>query len=214
VYSAYAADPGKQRAWDAANPGNAAIRDEVVSVLMPLLGEASAGDGLVLDAGCGTGWWLERAAAAGVPPARLAGVDMLDARVAAARRRVPGATIHRADVRTLPLDDESCAMVTLLTVLSALAGDDDVRRALREARRVLAPGGRLAIWEPRVPTANRHTRRIALRAMREVLGAGLEVRTMTVAPPLARRAPAWYGALSRVPLLRTHRLVVARAASG
>jgi hypothetical protein len=86
----------------------------------------------------------------------------------------------------------------------------DARAALLEARRVLAPGGAVAVWEPRWPTLNRHTRLVRIAELRDALGGDLEVRTITLAPPLARRAGRLYGSLARVAPLRSHRLVLAR----
>jgi len=210
VYAGYCADASRRRAWDARNPGNVAIREELVRSLLELVPEAIAGEGLLLDAGCGTGWWLERLLAQGVAPERLAGVELLAERASAAAARVPGASIEQADVRRLPLPDGSCSLVTLFTVLSSMGSAADARAALLEARRVLAPGGAVAVWEPRWPTLNRHTRLVRIAELRDALGGDLEVRTITLAPPLARRAGRLYGSLARVAPLRSHRLVLAR----
>jgi SAM-dependent methyltransferase len=211
VYAGYRADRRRQRAWSAGNVGNAAMREEVLRTLLELEPRALAGDGLVLDAGCGTGWWLECLAQHGVATSRLVGVDLLVARARAAGERVPGARVLAGDVRQLPLPAGACSLVMLFTVLSAMGSPQDVRSALGEARRVLARGGTIAIWEPRVWTPNPHTRLVGLRELRTVLGGELGVRTLTLAPPLARRVGArLYGPLARIPPLRTHRLVVAR----
>lgn len=211
VYEGYGEDRRRRRAWSAGNAGNAAIREEVLRALLELVPRALAGGGLVLDAGCGTGWWLERLVRDGVAANRLAGVDLLAARVRAARARVPGAHVLEGDVRSLPLPGGSCSLVMIFTVLSAMGSPEDARRALGEARRVLAPGGAIAVWEPRVWTSNPHTRLVGLGELRAALGGELTVRTLTLAPPLARRVgPRAYGLLARIAPLRTHRLVVAR----
>jgi len=210
VYADYRQDSRRRRAWSAGNAGNVAMREEVLRALLELVPGPLAGGGLVLDAGCGTGWWLARLAREGVATERLMGVDLLADRARAAGERVPGVRVVEGDVRRLPAPAGSCSLVLLFTVLSAMGSADDVRLALGEARRVLARGGAVAIWEPRVWTPNPHTRLVGLRELRAVLGAELEVRTVTLAPPLARRAGRLYGPLVRIALLRTHRLVVAR----
>jgi SAM-dependent methyltransferase len=210
VYAGYRVDPAKHRAWDAANPGNLAMREEVARAILAEVPGLAGGDGLVLDAGCGSGWWLQRLVAAGVDPARLVGVDLLDERVAAARERVPGARVAAGDIRSLDLPEASCGLVSFLTVLSAMRDEAAMREALGEARRVLAPGGVIAVWEPRVRTRNRHTRHVSLRLLAEAGGAAPRARSITLAPPLARHAGRAYGALARVPLLRSHRLVTLR----
>jgi SAM-dependent methyltransferase len=209
VFGAYGSDPGRRRAWDAENPGNAAIRDEVARATLGVLAAHDPG-GQLLDAGCGSGWWLERLTQAGVPGDRLVGVELLPDRAAAARARTGGAEVHCGDIRSLPLPGACCALVTLFTVLSGMDTAGAVQAALHEARRVLAPGGAIVVWEPRVPTRNPDTRLIRVRDLRRALGPGIDVRSITLAPPLARRAGPAYGLLTALPPLRSHRLMVAR----
>jgi SAM-dependent methyltransferase len=192
------------RKWRADNPGNIAIRGEVAAAMLPLV----PGDGELLDAGCGTGWWLERLLAAGVAPERLHGLELDPGRVAAARVRAPGSTVVEGDLRALPYADGRFAGVFLLTVLSST---EDPRSAAAEAWRVLAPGGVLVVWEPRVPNPlNRRTRVVDRTLLREVTGAEADGRTLTLVPALARRlgplTAAWYPRLAALPPLRTHRL--------
>ncbi len=209
VFGGYREDPRRRRAWDAGNAGNAAIRDELARSTLAALAGHDPG-GLILDAGCGSGWWLARLIAEGVAPPRVVGVDLLADRARAAGDRVPDATVLCADIRSLPLDSDSCAFVTLFTVLSGMGSAADVAAALEEVRRVLGPGGAVVVWEPRVLTRNPDTRLIRLRELRRGLGSEMSSRSITLAPPLARRAGSAYGALAALPLLRSHRLVVAR----
>ncbi len=178
--------------------------------MLELVPEQINGSGTLLDAGCGTGWWLERLLREGVPPQRLAGVELLPERARAAAARVPGARIEQADARALPLPDGSCSLVSLFTVLSSTASSAEAAGALREALRVLAPGGAVAVWEPRWLTLNRHTRLVRLRELRAALEGELTLRAITLAPPLARRAGRLYEPLARLAPLRSHRLVIAR----
>jgi SAM-dependent methyltransferase len=209
VYAGYRADPRKHRAWDAGNRGNASIREELAQAVLGVARGALGGGGTLLDVGCGTGWWLERLVREGVPVERLMGVELLTQRVQAARARAPGARIVHTDSRRLPLGDSSCSLVTLFTVLSSMSSSAEVRATLVEVWRVLAPGGAVAVWEPRWPTPNRHTRLIRLGELRAVLGMELSVRTITLAPPLARSAGSLYEPLARIAPLRSHRLMVA-----
>jgi len=213
VYYEYRADPRKARTWDSSNRGNRAMRDEVAHLVLTRVAAVGGGERLIVDVGCGTGWWLARIAAAGVPARRLAGVDLLEQRVRVARERLPGARIERAAAGGLPFADASADVVSFFTVLSAMPSAAAGAQALAEAARIVAPGGTVVVWEPRVPTRNPHTRLVRLSEVRAALGDDLMVRSVTVAPPLARRAGRWYAALARVPALRTHRLVLAQPES-
>ena len=61
-----------------------------------------------------------------------------------AREHVPAAQVLRAPAEDLPFEDDSFDTVVSTLVL---CGVDDQPRALREARRVLRPGGRLLFLE-------------------------------------------------------------------
>lgn len=218
VYSEYSRNARKQRAWSANNPGNVAIRSELVDHLMRRIGPELAGTGAILDAGCGTGWWLRALADAGVAPERLHGIDIQPQRVADARRAVPGAKIEAGDAERLPFPDESFAVVVQLTLLSSLGSHGAIRKALGEGMRVLAPGGLLLVYEPRVPNPlNRHT---LLVRDSDLDAAGISPReqsSLTLVPALARRlgggTQSRYARLSRLPMLRTHRLIFYRAST-
>ncbi len=155
--------------------------------------------------------------------ARLHGIDLSPERVTAARARVPDAQLAAGDMRRLPYDAGRFDVVTVFTVLSSIGGRVDVQWALGEARRVLADDGVALVWEPRVPNPlNRDTRVIGRRELAAAFPERtLQSVTTTVVPALARRlgrATPWlYPRLSRIGMLRTHRLVRAsgsRSASG
>jgi ubiquinone/menaquinone biosynthesis C-methylase UbiE len=178
-----------------------------------------AGSGDILDAGCGNGWWLRSLVAAGVAPERLYGIDIQPERVTGAREAVPGAAIAVGDARNLRFPDESFAVVLQLTLLSSLGSHRAIRESLGEGMRVLAPGGILLIYEPRVPNPlNRHT---LLVKDEDLAAAGVAPReeiSLTLVPALARRlgkrTRAGYERLARLPFLRTHRLIAYRAQAG
>ena len=190
------------------------MRQELVRTAFALAdGALRAGD--VLDVGCGTGWWLKCLHERGIPPGRLNGVDVLDARVRAAAARVPGATIRRGDARSLPFEDDRFTAVTLFVVLSSLEDDDAVADTLREAERVTRADGSILVWDVRIPNPlNAATRRVSSRAVQALLGAPTATVTLTLVPPLARRlGPNGYARLAAIPILRSHRLSVHRGSA-
>jgi SAM-dependent methyltransferase len=192
------------RKWRADNPGNAAIRDEVAAAMLPLV----PGTGAILDAGCGNGWWLMRLRDSGVAQERLHGIELDPRRAAKAAAQVPGAVVETGDLRALPYADGRFACVFLLTVLSSMP---DPRGGIAEAWRVVAPGGALVVWEPRIPNLrNRRTRLVSATMLHDVTGATPHGRSLTLLPALARHlgplTPAWYPRLAAVPVLRSHRL--------
>jgi ubiquinone/menaquinone biosynthesis C-methylase UbiE len=216
VYSQYARSRRKRRAWAADNPGNAAIRGELLDHLLRLAGPEIAGSGAILDVGCGRGWWLRALIEAGVEPGRLHGIDIQPERVTAAREAAPGAEVQVGDAWNLRVADESFTVVLQLTLLSSLGSHRAIREALGEGMRVLAPGGLLLTYEPRVPNPlNRHT--LLLRD-EDLDAAGVTPRqqiSLTVLPAVARRlgrrTQQRYERLARLPFLRTHRLIAYRA---
>jgi ubiquinone/menaquinone biosynthesis C-methylase UbiE len=197
------------------NPGNRAARSELVAALLEHAAAGLASGLAMLDVGCGTGWWLEALAEAGARPDALHGLDVDGERVQAAANRVPGAAVRTGNAEALPYPDATFALVTQIVVLSSLPSSEAVVGALCEARRVLAPGGTIAVYEPRVPNPfNRATR---LLDDHELDRAGLAPRdglSLTLAPPLGRRlgrlTPSLHPLLSRIGPLLTHRLVVYR----
>ena len=108
------------------------------SVLGPLRAAlASAEVGRLLDVGGGTGNYSRALAADGWNPVVLdRNVEML--RLAAAK----GLAVSRADAVALPVPDASASAVTLISMLHHVPDWPD---ALAEARRVVVPGGVVAL---------------------------------------------------------------------
>jgi ubiquinone/menaquinone biosynthesis C-methylase UbiE len=96
----------------------------------------------VLEVGCGGGAFLGRLEKEGC---EAVGVDLLEDAVEAARKMVGGSVVLRADAVALPFDDSSFDRLASHHLVEHLA---DLPFALSEWRRVLAPGGRMAICTP------------------------------------------------------------------
>jgi SAM-dependent methyltransferase len=116
----------------------------------PLLDAAGVGAGTrVLDVGTGPGVVAGAAAARG---ARVTAIDAEPSMVEAAARNVPGLDVRLAVLPDLPLPDGEFDVVTGNFVIQATG---DPAAALTEFRRVLRPGGRLALtcWPETPPSA-------------------------------------------------------------
>jgi ubiquinone/menaquinone biosynthesis C-methylase UbiE len=106
--------------------------------------EVKPGD-RVLDVGCGTGR-LARFIASITGPAGVVGIDPLPDRVQVARANSPGLAFEVGTAEDLgAFADASFDVVCMSAVFHWVA---DKPRALREARRVLKPGGRLGMTTP------------------------------------------------------------------
>jgi SAM-dependent methyltransferase len=93
----------------------------------------------VLDMGCGTGEFLDMAATRG---AEVAGIDAAQAMVSIGRWRMPGADLRIGSIEDLPWPDDAFDVVTAFNAVQFAA---DRRAAMREAARVVRPGGHVAV---------------------------------------------------------------------
>jgi ubiquinone/menaquinone biosynthesis C-methylase UbiE len=106
----------------------------------------------VLDAGCGSGSFLPLLAELVGPAGRLTAIDLAAEHVDLASRRVAAAGIARqvevghGDIRRLPYPDGGFDAVWCANTVQYL-DDDELRAALAELRRVVRPGGTIAIKE-------------------------------------------------------------------
>jgi demethylmenaquinone methyltransferase/2-methoxy-6-polyprenyl-1,4-benzoquinol methylase len=96
----------------------------------------------VLDAACGTGDLAIADRKAGA--AHVTGLDFSERMLERARRKAPELEWVQGDMLALPFDDGSFDAATVGFGVRNVA---DLELSLRELRRVLRPGGRLAILE-------------------------------------------------------------------
>ncbi|KAA9152883.1 methyltransferase domain-containing protein [Amycolatopsis acidicola] len=118
-------------AVDAA-PGAAELRARTYELL-------DAAPGPVVDIGCGSGRAVAELHERGV---RAIGLDPSEEMLAAARSRRPDLDFRPGIADSLPLADGECTGYRADKVFHLLP---DPRPALHEARRVLAPGGRIVL---------------------------------------------------------------------
>jgi SAM-dependent methyltransferase len=128
-------------------------------VLERVIGELDlAPDPRILDAGCGSGRNMVELARRGA----VTGVELAEASAALARGRGAG-EVTEGSVMEMPFAEDSFDLAVCLDVIEHLPDD---RGALRELRRVIAPGGALVVTVPAYQwlwsghdEANQHCRR-------------------------------------------------------
>lgn len=149
----------EHRGWNAAAGEYDGAFARLTSQSIPAMLEAvDAGPGVrLLDLACGPGYVTARAAKRG---AKVIGLDFSVSMLDLARSRNPGLEFVEGDAESLTFADASFDAVTMNFGVLHL---DHPEKALAEAARVLAPGGRFAftVWAPPEQTA----------AFRIVLGA-------------------------------------------
>lgn len=116
-----------------------------------------AGDGPLLDVGCGAGQFLAFARDEGWTD--LVGLEPSPA-AAERARDASGASIHEVELRAAPLPEGSCAVVTLWDVIEHVP---DPRRVLERVAALVRPGGVVVMGTPNVEGLT--TRRFGARAL-------------------------------------------------
>jgi malonyl-CoA O-methyltransferase len=119
----------------------AAVQRAVQDRMLRLLAEAAPAARRALDVGAGTGALLERLAAAR-PGLVAAAVDLAPGMAGAAHARLPRALVAAGDAEALPFRAGAFDLVISTSTLQWLTR---LEPAFAEARRVLAPGGVLAV---------------------------------------------------------------------
>jgi ubiquinone/menaquinone biosynthesis C-methylase UbiE len=213
VYRSYVEEDRAARRWGTENRGNRAIMEERRRVMGELLGAAGLlplGDRHVLEVGCGTGHVLAGLTELGARSDRLVGVDLIDFRLAEARRAFPEITFERANAERLGFAHSSFDLLLLFVVLSSILDPTMRENVARECARVLRPGGAVLWYDFRYDNPqNRHVRGVPLREVRRLFpGFDVTARGLTVIPQVARRlgrlTGTAYPLLARIPPLRTY----------
>jgi SAM-dependent methyltransferase len=209
----------RERYWPAA-PAQVFVRQSRERALLSVLRRAGMlplGGRRILDVGCGTGQWLVDFETWGAERDRLAGMDLLPDRIAAARARVtPGADLREGDASRLPWPSSYFEIVVQSTVFSSVLDTATRQTLAAEMARVLAPAG-VIIWSDFFVNSPRNSavRGVRRREIAEMFpGFHIELRRITLAPPLARAvAPRSQLAATAIEALRvfnTHYLGVLR----
>lgn len=210
TYRAYD-ESGRAHLWDRANPGYARLSDDRDRAIREHLARSLPGTASprLLDVGCGDGG-LIAGALASWPDLEAVGIDLLPDRIDQALARGLPARFETASADALPFPDRSFDVVSAITLFSSIPSPTMEEAAARDIGRVLRPGGWLVWydlrrdnpWNPAVHGVP------AARLAALFPGWERELRSLTLAPPIARRlgplTPVAYPLLHALPPLRSH----------
>lgn len=172
----------------------------------------------ILDVGCGLGIEFPNLLRWGAEVGTLYGVDLMQERLQAARRR-SGAALACASASALPFADASFDLVSQNVVFSSIVDDATRLAAAAEMLRVLRPGGWLLWYDAFRSRGSDPHFRVVPRTQVERLFPGVvwAFRTLTSDIGVALRAQRWLGewslpVLDGTRLLHTHLLGLGRRA--
>lgn len=101
----------------------------------------------IIDVGCGSGLDIEFWHDAGWPADQLAGIDLVETRVDAARVRNPGVDIRVGTDVSLPFADGAFSVATAATVFSSIPSSAARATMFAEMERIVRPGGLVVIYD-------------------------------------------------------------------
>ena len=168
---------------------------------------------MILDVGCGRGFWLRQFIQWGAQPSNLFGIDLLQERIADGKKLCPsGVALHCGDATRLNFEDNSFDLVLQFTVFTSIL-DPEMKRAIaQEMTRVLKPGGSILWYDYFVSNPrNPDVRGVTANEIAELFpDLNIILQRITLAPPLGRvvgpTSAGLYRALSRCKFLCTHYL--------
>ncbi|MBV7539618.1 bifunctional 2-polyprenyl-6-hydroxyphenol methylase/3-demethylubiquinol 3-O-methyltransferase UbiG [Acidovorax sp. sic0104] len=171
----------------------------------------SLGHRRMLEVGCGSGGNLQDLLRLGATPGCLTGIELLPARAALARSLLPqDVTLLEEDAVHANVSPASQDAVLAFTLFSSLLDMAFRRQMAQTVWGWVAPGGGVLVYDFVVDNPrNPDVRRVPLQELQDLFpNAHLQSYRLTLAPPIARRLPAWMIAPASQLLrpLRTHRL--------
>lgn len=164
----------------------------------------------VADIGCGNGSWLLEFVQWGADPARLAGIDLIPARIRCAQGRIPQADLRVGNASALPWPDASFDLVSQFLMFTSILDPVLKRAAAQEMLRIVKPGGAILWFDFRFNNPNNNQVKGLRRAEIKSLFPGCDVQLVPalLAPPLSRAiAPRCWAlgeVLQALPVLCTH----------
>ena len=128
--------------------GEGQFRDQLIEALRNQGLETGDMAGLsVIELGCGWGRNLHLFLELGVPARNIAGIDLIEHFIALGKSQNPAINLAVGDATQTGFDDGSFNVVLLHTVLSAILDRGIQEKLLREARRLVKPGGLVVVFD-------------------------------------------------------------------
>jgi ubiquinone/menaquinone biosynthesis C-methylase UbiE len=187
-------------------------RQRAVLSLLAQHGNRDLSHTKLLEVGCGTGHVLLEAVQMGAQPQNCCGIDLLADRIEDAGRILPGAHLVVGDAQQLPYHDGAFDLVMQFTACSSILDGAIRQKMAGEMFRVLARTGMIVWYDFWLNPTNPQARGIRLAEIRRLFpDCLLDVRRVTLAPPVARRIVplSWTLALvlEHLRVLNSHYLV-------
>lgn len=194
-------------------------RERFLARFLRRAGFQSLDETRVFEAGCSTGYNLRLMVQWGGRPENMAGIDLDPSAVDYCKAHAPEIRVHGGSADRIPEADESFDLALAFTLFSSVPDEEVSAGIARELVRIVRPGGFILVYDMRRRSpGNHHVHPVTAEDIRRWFPrAPLRAKTITLAPPVARRlghwAPWMYGPLAQVPLLRTHAMYVLRRPS-
>ena len=219
---AYSNRRGDGNMYSFFNQGTLFTEQQIEKALLRLLRRhqvSPLGSKKILEVGCGTGVRLRELIRYGANPENLFGVDLLPTAIEQAKKICPSVNFRCGNADSLPFESESLDVVTQFTMFTSILAEKMKRRVASEMLRVLKPSGIILWYDYFVskPT-NLDVKGIGKREIIKLFpNCTCDFSKVTLAPPIAR-AVAPYSflvcyLLEKIPVLKTHYLVVIRKRS-
>lgn len=175
-------------------------------------------DKKILDVGCGGGGWLRNFIKWGAKPKNLFGVDLLEDNIKIAKETFPNINFAVGNAESLALPDKTFDIVIQSTVFTSIFNFEMKRNIAEQMMRLVKNDG-IILWHDFFydNPNNPDVKGIKKREIKQLFPyCTYDFNKVTLAPPIVRvLAPrSWLLCyiLEKIPLLRTHYIVIIKKA--
>jgi ubiquinone/menaquinone biosynthesis C-methylase UbiE len=219
IRSAYARrNDGDRYSWF--NPGNLFMlqeRERVILNLLEIHGFNPLTNKIILDMGCGFGYWIREFIKWGASPENITGIDLSPESISTAKARSSsGVKFICGSAVNLELPDAAFDLVVQSTVFTSILDQEMKQRIAREMVRVLKPDGLILWYDFHVNNPNNADVRAVKK--KEIYSLfpdfTIEFYRINLAPPIVRAlAPISFIVcylLEKISILNTHYIGILR----